>query len=79
MWTRIFWLDAIERAVKTFVQGTLAVMLPELIIDGASWSDIPKAASLGAFAGLLSVGFSVLSTLRGDSTSASILEPPAGD
>jgi hypothetical protein len=75
MWTRIFWRDTLERLGKTFVQATLAVMLPALMIDGASWSDIPKAASIGAFAGLLSVGMSVLSRLRGDPSSASALKP----
>ena len=76
MFTKAFWLDAFERAAKTFAQGSLAIGLPLLKVDGASWSDIPAACSVGAFAGLISVGFSVLSRLRGDPESASLLRPP---
>ena len=75
MWSRVFWRDALERAVKTFAQAALAVMVPILMLDGASWKDVPAAASLGAFAGLISVAMSALSRLRGDPSSASAMKP----
>jgi len=74
MFSKAFWLDALERSAKTFAQASLAVGLPLLVADGASWSDIPNAASVAAFAGLLSLGFSILSRLRGNPESASLLK-----
>lgn len=46
--------DAAERASRTFIQASTGAVIPLLIIEGADWSDIPKAASVGAFAGVIS-------------------------
>lgn len=49
------WKGALERGARTFVQATAGAMLVALTIDGASWSDVPTAASAGGFAGLIAV------------------------
>ena len=43
-----------SRPVRTFAQATAAAMLVDLS-DGGAWSDLPQAASIGAFAGLISL------------------------
>ena len=74
MFSRRFLLDAGERAAKTFVQGTITGVLILLTVDGAGWADVPGALAVGAFAGLLSALTSILSSLRGDPESASIID-----
>lgn len=46
--------DAGERAARTFIQASTGAVIPLLVVDGAAWDDIPKAASVGAFAGIIS-------------------------
>ncbi len=47
------WLAAIERALRTFIQAASAAALVLMTQEGASWSVLPEAASVGAFAGLI--------------------------
>ena len=47
--------DAVERAARTFMQTTAAVMVVELVKDGASWVTVPASASVGAFAGFIAL------------------------
>lgn len=47
--------DALERALRTFVQATAGAMLVTLGTDGAAWSDVPTAAVAGAFAGFIAL------------------------
>ena len=47
--------NAIERSGRTFVQTTAAIMVVELVKDGASWGTLPEAASVGAFAGVIAL------------------------
>lgn len=54
---------ALERAARTFVQTTAAVMVVELAKSDASWVTIPAAASVGAFAGLLALLMAVAGPL----------------
>lgn len=49
------WKAAIERAVRTFVQASAAAALVVLTQDGADWGSVAKAASVGAFAGLIAL------------------------
>lgn len=78
MLTRRLLIDLAERAAKTFVQGTITVMLVLLAVDGASWGDMPGALLAGLFAGTLSALTSILSTLRGDPKSASLIDTTGG-
>lgn len=47
------YLDAAERAARTAVQTFAAAMVVALYTDGASWADVPTAASAGGFAAML--------------------------
>lgn len=49
------WKAALERAARTFVQSAAAAALVVLAKDGADWSVVPQAASIGAFAGLIAI------------------------
>lgn len=57
------YLGAAERAARTFAQTTAAVMVGELVRDGAAWSDVPTAASIGGFAGFLALLMAVAGPL----------------
>lgn len=46
---------ALERGVRTVVQAAAGAALVVLLHDGASWSVVPEALSVGAFAGLISL------------------------
>jgi hypothetical protein len=48
-------LDALERAARTFAQTFAGALLALLAVEGASWDDVPKAALAAAFAGFLAV------------------------
>ena len=74
MFSRRFLKDAGERAAKTFVQGTITGSLILLTVNGAGWTDMPGSVAVGSFAGLLSALTSILSSLRGDPESASIID-----
>lgn len=63
MFKGVNWADAAERAIRTFVQAASAAMLVELA-GGGGWNDIPVAASVGAFAGFLSLLMMVAGPLK---------------
>ena len=71
MWTRAFWKDTAERAVKTAAQTAGGV----LIVGTPIW-EIDWTAGLGitATATVLSILTSLASSGRGDHESASALE-----
>lgn len=74
MWTKLFWRQAAERAIKTFA-GTFAAALGagEMGVIEANWQ---SAASIAAMATVLSVLGSIASTGVGNIESASlVLEP----
>lgn len=71
MWTKAFWKDAIERAVKTAAQSILVAITAVNVADGdVSWQSTLIGVGLGAG---LSLVTSLLSSLVGDSRSASAL------
>lgn len=61
MFTKSFWLDAIERAVKTFAQSTVAAILAAEITSIAEL-DALAAAGVGGLGALLSLLTSVASS-----------------
>ena len=72
MWTKAFWKDAIERAIKSGAQFALGYLGATAVTDLQSdWSAGLVAVGIGVG---LSVVMSLLSTLSGSSTSASLVE-----
>lgn len=77
MWTRLFWLSALERALKTFAQ-TLLVIWPladnTLGLLDVDWA---KSASIAGMAAAVSVLTSIASAGVGPDGSPSLVgEPP---
>lgn len=71
MWTKAFWKDAIERAVKTAAQSILSSIAAVNAAHGdVSWKSTLIGIGVGAG---LSVVTSVLSSLVGSSSSASLV------
>jgi hypothetical protein len=72
MFTRAFWSDAAERAIKTFAQTLLATFgAGALDVLHADWGN---ALALGGGAAVLSVLTSVVSSTVHDPESASLIE-----
>lgn len=71
MKSKQFWLDASERAVKTFAQAMLAVFTAGVTILSVDWTE---ALAIGATAALVSVLTSVASTGNGDLDTASLVK-----
>lgn len=74
--SKTFWVDAAERAVRTFAQALLAVLGAGFVVtDAAQWTEALLAA---AFAALLSVLTSVAGGTVGDPNTGSLLpaDPP---
>lgn len=68
MFTSIFWKDALERAIKTFAQSTVAVLTAGAtgILD-ANWMNALSVAGLAVVVSLLT---SVASGVPGDETAS---------
>jgi len=74
MLTRRFWLDALERAVKTFAQSLVAVATAATVADvGASWKTWIGTAALAAAISILT---SIGSYAQKDSISPASVVPP---
>lgn len=72
MWTKHFWLDAFERAVKTTAQTAAGLMTADgLGIVDVDWCGV---GSVAALAFVLSILTSVGSAPLGTSGSASLLK-----
>lgn len=72
MFTKAFWKQAGERAVKTAAQTFVAVAAPSQVFDvfHASWGEI---AGVTVGAAILSVATSLGSTAKGDHESPSLV------
>lgn len=72
MWTSQFWKDAIERAVKTAAQAALAsIGAVSWANGGVTWGSTLVGLGIGVG---LSFITSILSSLVGDRTSASLVQ-----
>lgn len=69
MWSKAFWRDAAERAVKTAAQSALGV-LTATSVDAIDWAG---GVSVVAVATAASVLTSIVSSGRGDTDSASLV------
>lgn len=75
MWTGQFWKDAIERAVRTFVQASVALWAIAGVthLEDVDWQ---KTASVGGFAAMLSLATSLAATSVPTRDDASLLPSP---
>ncbi len=71
MWTRDFWLDLLERAVKTFAQAAVAGLSANAI--GVLEVDWVTIASVSALAALISVLTSIASAPFSSKGTASLV------
>ncbi len=71
MWTKQFWKDAVERAVKTAAQVAVGLLVGLNVTTGFEWDTF--LLGLGVATGL-SFATSLLSSLAGSPTSASLVE-----
>lgn len=76
MFTKVFWKDAAERAIKTFAQAVLAVtavVAPSIGFELLNVNWIPVIL-VGVIASLMSVLTSIASSFKGDNSSASLVK-----
>ncbi|WP_329013270.1 holin [Micromonospora rifamycinica] len=74
MWTSQFWKQTLERAIKTFAQGSLALLAGDgLGVLDVDWGDV---ASVGALAAIASVLTSLVSVPAGEPDSPSLVQIP---
>ena len=72
MWTKKFWKDAAERAIKTFAEVFVSFIV--VGTTGVLEFDWATVGSISAMAGLASVLMSLASKRVGNSESASIVK-----
>lgn len=73
LFTKKFWVDALERAVSTGVQaGLAAIPVSTTLVQRVDWPVIGGAAALGA---LLALGKAIVASRIGRSDSASLVDP----
>ena len=71
MRTKAFWIDAAERAVRTFAQALVAAITAGFVLtDAAAWG---QALLVAAVAALVSVLTSIAGSAVGDPASPSFL------
>ena len=75
MRTTAFWVDAGERAVRTFAQALVAVLVAGFVFtDAAAWGEALLSAAVAALVSLLT---SVAASGMGDPESPSLLPEAA--
>ncbi|MHB2251664.1 holin [Corynebacterium aurimucosum] len=72
MRTKEFWLDLLERALKTFAQALVAVIPVGAVLWEIPWTD---GLGIAATATVISVLSSIVSSGSGDPETASLLTP----
>ena len=76
MWSRYFWLSALERAIKTFAQSAVALLGGDMVL-GLFDVDWPNALQVAGLAAAVSLLTSIASAGVGPDGSPSLVgEPP---
>jgi len=73
MFTKHFWSDVAERALKTFFQTFLAIVVEERIFNALEL-DWQQMVGIGLGAALISVATSIVSSQVGSHESASLID-----
>lgn len=71
MRTKAFWIDTLERAVKTFAQALLAVLVVGVPVWDVDWV---SALGIALTATIMSVLTSIASGATGDPATASVVD-----
>lgn len=74
MWSKDFWFDALERAIKTFAQFVITLTTFSGVVGDftkCDWKFILINSSIGAG---LSIMFSIASSFKGEKGSASLVK-----
>lgn len=79
MTTKAFWIDAIERAVKTFAQVLLSVLFIDQVIWAIDWRQGLGLAATATVASLLSSIASEPVSSRGTASIAPTAHPAPGE
>ena len=75
MRSKAFWIDAAERAVRTFAQALVAVLVAGFVFtDAAAWGEALLSAAIAALVSLLT---SVAASGVGDQSTPSLLPEAA--
>ena len=76
MWTKLFWLQTLERAIKAFAASFGALLIGDeaLGVLTVNWAD---RASVAAMAGVISVMFSIASAGAGPVGTPSLVPSPS--
>jgi hypothetical protein len=80
IFTRVFWAQVVERAVKTFIQAVLALLLagpPVLGVLEVSWLSLLDAAGLAALLSVLTSLASAASPTDGNVATPSLVPQSA--
>lgn len=70
MWTKIFWMDALDRAIRTFAQALLATVTVGDAIYHVDWQ---AGLGIAATAAVASVLTSISTSKVGDAETAAIV------
>lgn len=73
MRSKQFWLDLVERALKTFAQALLAVLTVGVPIWEINWAE---GVGIAATAAVISALTSIVSTGKGNPATASLVDVP---
>ena len=72
MWTKKFWMDTLERVLRTMAQALIAVLGTNALgIIGLDWM---QTASITATAGLLALLTSIVASQVGDKGTAQFMK-----
>lgn len=76
LWSKSFWIDATERAIKTFAQSALAVVgVGVTDIMSVNWMGVLSVGAGAAFVSLLTSVASERTGISGTASLTTVVEP----
>jgi hypothetical protein len=80
MYTKKFWVDAVERVVATYVETFLGLMIGSAFVDSGKLNmGAVTAAAVAALPAALSLIKALVASRLGDPATASLVEAPLED